>query len=211
IFEKLPAILDQLTERVVGLRNRERRECDRKPAIRCTQQNGTSLFITFVIEVIEMRVTPSASGQILFSGFSKGVRHASGRPTRITLHPQVLGLQRRATLEEAQCAFARTVAAMDEVVPREVVEMAIATCQQETRGNGICILGRLVAFGTTAAFVNETGSLRSEAVLLNLEKTGIKGGQQTALHATHPAREWPDGNADIGLGRPNINEFAFLE
>src|SRR5690606_30975544 len=88
---------------------------------------------------------------------------------------------------------------------------AIATCQQETRGNGICILGRLVAFGTTAAFVNETGSLRPEAVLLNLEKTGIKGGQQTALNATHPAREWPDGNADIGLGRPNINEFAFLE
>src|SRR5690606_6555601 len=62
-----------------------------------------------------------------------------------------------------------------------------------------------------AAFVNETGSLRPEAVLLNLEKTGIKGGQQTALNATHPAREWPDGDADVGLGRPDVDEFTLLE
>src|SRR5476649_1358911 len=53
IFEKLPAILDQLTERVFGLRNRERRERDGEPAIRGPQQNCASLFITFILEVIQ--------------------------------------------------------------------------------------------------------------------------------------------------------------
>ena len=53
-------------------------------------------------------------------------------------------------------------------MPREVIEMTIAAGQQKTRGNGIRILGRLVAFGTTAAFVNEAGSLWPKAVLLDL-------------------------------------------
>ena len=211
IFEKLPAILDQLTERVFGLRNRERRERDGEPAIRGPQQNCASLFITFILEVIQVGMTPSATRKILFSGFSKGVRHASGCPTGITLHPQVFGLQRCAALEEAQRALARTVAAVDEVMPREVIEMTIAAGQQKTRGNGIRILGRLVAFGATAAFVNEAGSLRPEAVLLDLEQTGIEGRQQAALHAAHPAREWPNGNTDIGLGRPDVDEFTLLE
>src|SRR5690606_11048114 len=77
--------------------------------------------------------------------------------------------------------------------------------------NGIPILGRFTAFGTTAALVNEGGSLWPEAGPLDPEQTGIEGRKQAPLHAAHPAREWPDGNADVGLGRPDVNEFTLLE
>jgi hypothetical protein len=100
---------------------------------------------------------------------------------------------------------------MDEVVPREIVEVTVAAGQQETCGDSIRVLGRLVAFGATAAFVNKAGSLRPEAVLLDFEQTGIKGRQQAALHAAHPARKRPNWNADIGLSRPDVDEFTLLE
>jgi hypothetical protein len=63
---------------------------------------------------------------------------------------------------------------MDEVVPGEVIEVTIAASQQKTRGNSISILCALVAFGATAAFVNEACSLGPEATLLDLKQTGIK-------------------------------------
>ena len=100
---------------------------------------------------------------------------------------------------------------MDEVVPREVIEVAVAAGQQETRGDGIRVLGRLVAFGATAAFVNEAGSLWPEAVFLDFKKPGIERRKQAALHAAHPAWKRPHRHTDIGLSRPDVDEFTLLE
>ncbi|MNU08984.1 hypothetical protein D3C72_2552900 [compost metagenome] len=58
---------------------------------------------------------------------------------------------------------------MDKVVPREVVEVAISAGQQETSGDGVSILSRFITFRSAATFVNKAGSLRSVAVLLDLE------------------------------------------
>ena len=100
---------------------------------------------------------------------------------------------------------------MDEVVPREVVEVAIAAGQEETRRNGIGIFRGLVTLGATAPLVDEAGSLRAEAVFLDLEQPRVEGRQQAAFHAAHPARERTDGDADVRLRRPRIDEFALLE
>lgn len=48
-------------------------------------------------------------------------------------------------------------------------------------------------------------------MLLYGEKLMVVWRQQAALHTAHPARERLDGNADIGLGRPDVDEFAFLK
>ena len=66
---------------------------------------------------------------------------------------------------------------MYEVVPREVVKMAVATRQQKTCGDGIHIFGWLVAFGAPAAYVNEASSFWPVPILLDLEQTVIKGRQ----------------------------------
>jgi hypothetical protein len=64
---------------------------------------------------------------------------------------------------------------VDEVVPRKIVEVAVAACQEETRRNGIGILRGLVALGATTSLVDEAGSLRSEAVFLDLEQPRVEG------------------------------------
>lgn len=60
-------------------------------------------------------------------------------------------------------------------MPREVVEVTIATGQQETCRYGIGVLGGLIALRTPTSFVDEPGSLGPEAVLLDLEQSGIEG------------------------------------
>src|SRR5690606_2902761 len=186
---ELPAILDELTEWVFGLGDGECGQGDGEPTVRRAQEDGPRLFVTVVVEMVQVRMPASTARQVLLPCLAEGLRHAARCLTGIALHPQVLGLQRGAALEEAQCPLAGAVAAVDEVVPGEVVEMAVAAGQQETRGNRIGVLRRLVALGTTTALVDEAGALRTEAVLLDLEQAGIERRQQAALHAAHPAWE----------------------
>ena len=63
LFEELPAILDQLTEWVLRLRNRKRRERDREPTIRGIQQHRPRFLVTFVVEVLQVRVASSRAGR----------------------------------------------------------------------------------------------------------------------------------------------------
>src|SRR3546814_10411198 len=123
--------------------------------------------------MVQVGMASSTTRQILFSSLAKSVGHAPRCTTRITFHPQILRLQRGPTLEEAQRAFARTVATMNEIVPRKVVEVPIAAGQQETRRHGVSIPGRLVALRTPAALMDEPGSFGPEAVLLDRKNTRL--------------------------------------
>jgi hypothetical protein len=93
ILEEFPTVLNQLTERVFGPRDGERRQGDREPTVRRAQQDCPRLFVALVVEMIEMGVPASAARQIFLPGFAEGVRHAARCAAGIALHPQVLGLQ----------------------------------------------------------------------------------------------------------------------
>ena len=65
---------------------------------------------------------------------------------------------------------------MNEVMPREVVEMSVSAGQQKASGNRIGVLGGLVTFRALAVFVNESSPFRSKPVFLAFEKAKVVRG-----------------------------------
>src|SRR5688572_23410439 len=82
-----PSVLNQLGERVFSLRDGERRQRDRKPTIRRTQQDGTRLFIALLVEMIEVRMPASTIGQVFLPGLAECVRHTARCAAGITFYP----------------------------------------------------------------------------------------------------------------------------
>src|SRR5690606_25901662 len=135
VLEERPAVGDELRERAARLRDGEHRERHREPAVRRAEQDGARDLGAVVLELVEVRMTPTAARQVVLADLPEGLRHALGGAARIAAHPQVLGLERGAALEETQRALAGTRPSVNEPVPREVVEVPLAAREEEARGH----------------------------------------------------------------------------
>src|SRR5690606_23116710 len=134
-------------------------ERHREPAVRRAEQDGARDFGAAVLELVEVRMPPSTARQVVLACLSERLRHALGGAARIAAHPQVLGLERGAALEEAQRAFAATRPAVNEPVPREVIEVPLAAREQEACGHRVGVARLLVAARAGAALVDEARPL----------------------------------------------------
>ena len=170
-----------------------------KPAIRRTQQDRPGLLLAAVVVLIHVRMSAATAGKVVPARFAECVRHVARCAALIALDPQVFGLKRSAAFEEAKRSFAAGRSVVDKVVPRKIVQVAVATGQKKASGDRVGIPGGLVAFRTFAVLVHESGAFRTEPVLLAFEEAEIVGGQEPAFDAAQPTRKRPDRNADNTL------------
>src|SRR5262245_45988616 len=63
VLGERPAVSDELRERAARLRDGEHRERHREPAVRRAEQDGARDFGAAVLELVEVRMTPTAARQ----------------------------------------------------------------------------------------------------------------------------------------------------
>ncbi len=81
-----------------------------------------------------MRVSAATPRQELLATIAERVDQRSTGITPLAANPEVLGLQGRALFKELQRAWAIGGTAVDEVVPREVVQVPAAASNEKARG-----------------------------------------------------------------------------
>jgi hypothetical protein len=123
-----------------------------------------------------MRMAATATRQVIPSSFAERMCHIPRRTTLVTLDPKIFSLERGTALEKPESASAGRWTCMNEVMPREIVEMTVSTSQQKASGNRICVPCGLVPFRALAVFMNESSLLRPKPVFLAFEKTNVVGG-----------------------------------
>ena len=116
---------------------------------------------------------------------------AASGPAAFTLHFHVQRFAACTCLVEVEQPFAICRPLMDEIYPREIIEMPVLARHHEAgrkheRGFALC-----------RAVVNITSPVGSIRRLLWLEQTGANRGQQPALRANHPAGKWGYWHADL--------------
>ena len=209
LLEVIPTVTDELRGRITGDRDSQCRKRDWEPTVGRTQQYGSRPFLAVGVVAIQMWMTSTAPRQVLLGGLAEGVGHVAGRTAFVTLDPKVFRLKRRATFEESQRTPAPGRSAVHEVVPWEIVQVAISASEQETRRNGVRVLGAKVTLRSLTSLVDEPGVLRPKPVFLDLEQTEIDFGQQAAFHTTEPTWKWPHRHAESAPRRSTGRDTRF--
>ncbi len=140
-----------------------------------------------------MRVPTTAASREVFVGLlPEGIPEPPSRWTAVAFDLHVNWPTAHPDLFEAQRGLAAG-SAMDELAPREVVEVSGAAGKQEaSRVRG----GRQAPGG---ALVHVACALRTVAVLYKIEEAARDGGEQAAYGTPKPLRERSDGNT-VGDG-----------
>ena len=149
--------------------------------------------------------------QVVSSRLAESVGHIARSAALVALDPQIFGLKRRSTFEEAKRSFAAGRPVVDEVVPRKIVQMAVPAGQQEAGRNRVGISGGLIAFRAFAVLVHESRPFRTKPVFLAFEEAEIVRGQEPAFDAAQPAGKRPDRYADIRFRGEGIDAVVLLE
>lgn len=123
VFEEGPAVRDKLRQRTSGLRNRENRECDRKPAVGRAEEDCARLLGAILLEAIHVWMSASAGRQIVSPRLTESLRHVLRCAAAVTLDPQVFGLERGTALKESQRRSTCAGPTVNEPVPRKVIQM----------------------------------------------------------------------------------------
>ena len=82
-----------------------------------------------------MRMTAPALRQVGLIVTPEGFGHAANRPALVALHFHVGSLTRHAQFVHPQRPLAVGLAPVDEIQPREIVQMPVRAGRQETGGN----------------------------------------------------------------------------
>jgi hypothetical protein len=148
----------------------------------------------------EMGVACATLGQQFLAAVSERIDHRTAARTAFTADPEILGLEGRALLEETEWARAVRMAAMHEEVPREVVQVAIATRHEKPHRH--CHGWRALA--PVAVPVDESGPVGTKRARFQLEQTAPDVSHPSTERTPEPSWKGGDGNADSCLGRERV-------
>ncbi|MBX0328571.1 hypothetical protein K2Z83_12875 [Oscillochloris sp. ZM17-4] len=134
LLQNQPVGLDQLADRAHRRGHRECGQGEAEPAVRRAEQDGLHLLVAaLLLEVAQVRAAPATGRHRQLALVAKGVGHAPLIAAGVALHDDVGRLARDAQLQQADRAGAGARALVDEVVPGEVVEVALLAGHQEAR------------------------------------------------------------------------------
>src|SRR5262249_23711731 len=145
-----------------------------------------------------LRSATPASGHRSTVVGAERLPHAAANATPVAFHLDIQSLTAGPNFVEVKQAFAiRIPGLMDEIHPREIIEMSMLTRHHEARWQ------HQRGSALRCAVVDVTSPVGAVWKHLRLKQPGTDRGQQPALRANHPAGKRCDRHADLpGLIEP---------
>src|SRR6266566_1908424 len=127
----MPVLLHQLTELVNGVWHSERREYEREPAIRGTEQNGAQLLLARLLVVTaQVRMATIACRKIFHALGSEGIGHTPLLAAGFAQHLDIGGLARDTKFAQFEPCLARYLS-MHKAYPWEIIQVSIFARHQK--------------------------------------------------------------------------------